>query len=205
MGILAELMPGKDVVIHVIVICHTLTQANIFNKAPGTDPFQIAGKMPPNLLKNFVVLPDLVPFTSQVLISLPLLIGTLACVSIVKYLIGTELSLSSYRINTEYGYRGKMAIFTQVMKYPISYVKYPERVSAGTNKFRCRGSLRDFRKFPAGYHHCMYNPLCEYNRPGNPVTSAHPLRNGTRTGVSDHQVQGHNIQQIIQCQDNRNG
>jgi hypothetical protein len=31
----------------------------------------------------------------------------------VKYLIGTELSLISYRINTEYGYRGKMAIFTQ--------------------------------------------------------------------------------------------
>lgn len=65
----------------------------------------------------------LIPFASQILSSLPLLIGTLAVVSIVRYLIGNELSLINYRINTEYGYRVKMAVFTHVMKYPVSYFK----------------------------------------------------------------------------------
>jgi subfamily B ATP-binding cassette protein MsbA len=65
----------------------------------------------------------LVPFVSSIFSSLPLLIGTLAVVSIVRYLIGNELSLINYRINTEYGYRVKMAVFTHVMKYPVSYFK----------------------------------------------------------------------------------
>jgi subfamily B ATP-binding cassette protein MsbA len=65
----------------------------------------------------------LVPFLSPVLTSLPLLITMLALVQVVKYFLNNELSLINYRINTEYGFRVKMAVFSRVMKYPVSYFR----------------------------------------------------------------------------------
>ncbi len=65
----------------------------------------------------------LIPAASAILTSLPLLIGTLAIVSICRYLIGSELSLINYRITTEYSYRVKMAVFSRVLQYPISYFR----------------------------------------------------------------------------------
>jgi subfamily B ATP-binding cassette protein MsbA len=65
----------------------------------------------------------LVPAATAVLTSLPLLIATLAGISAARYLIGNELSLINYRINTEYAYRVKMAVFSRVIRYPISYFR----------------------------------------------------------------------------------
>lgn len=65
----------------------------------------------------------LTPAASAILTSLPLLIGILALVSICRYLLGSELSLINYRITTEYSYRVKMAVFSRVLQYPISYFR----------------------------------------------------------------------------------
>jgi subfamily B ATP-binding cassette protein MsbA len=63
------------------------------------------------------------PYVSNILTSLPLIIGTLAIIEVGKYFISNELSLISYRINTEYGYRVKMDVFSRVMRFPISYFR----------------------------------------------------------------------------------
>ncbi|MBF0526550.1 MAG: ABC transporter ATP-binding protein [Deltaproteobacteria bacterium] len=66
---------------------------------------------------------SLAPVAGRVLTSLPWLLAALMVIQAVKYLAGNELSLLNYRINTEYGYRVKMAVFSRVMRYPLSYFK----------------------------------------------------------------------------------
>ena len=72
---------------------------------------------------NHIHLGFLVPFVTIMLTSLPLLITFLALVQVVKFLLNNELTLVNYRITTEYGFRLKMAVFSRVMKYPVSYFK----------------------------------------------------------------------------------
>lgn len=65
----------------------------------------------------------LIPITTIALRSLPALLILLAGVEIIKYFLSNEYSLINYRINTEYNYRMKIAVFSQVLRYPISFFR----------------------------------------------------------------------------------
>lgn len=65
----------------------------------------------------------LAPVVEQLSHSLFLVIVVLVLVYVVAYFVSNEISLINYRINTEYGYRVKMDVFSRVMRYPITYFK----------------------------------------------------------------------------------
>ncbi len=65
----------------------------------------------------------LIPVVDLTLRSLPALLIVLVFIEVIKYFITNEYSLINYRINTEYNYRVKMAVFSRVLRYPISYFR----------------------------------------------------------------------------------
>lgn len=82
----------------------------------------------------------LIPAARSVLGSLPLLISGLAIISLVRYLISSGLAFVNYRISSEYEYRVRMAVFSRVLRYPLSCFKSTRsgyllaRISGDTGK-----------------------------------------------------------------------
>ena len=65
----------------------------------------------------------LAPYVGEILSSLPLVILTLAVAEVLKYVLSNERSLIQYRINTEFTYRIRTTVFSQILRYPLSYFK----------------------------------------------------------------------------------
>jgi subfamily B ATP-binding cassette protein MsbA len=65
----------------------------------------------------------LTTLVGRALPSLGWLLATLAVTSGLRYLVTNEISLINFRINAEYGYRLKMAVFSRVLRYPLSYFR----------------------------------------------------------------------------------